>query len=218
MFKRVSARSVAALCAAALLVGCSPPAQQAVGNASAGLFFKVPPSWTKIDDRLVNAAQNGWLKTEAGVAVVKTSLWFEIWTGSQSIDVNEALSNSVVEDPVVIATVRSLLPVEKQNLGADIKVALQDLVVPVSTAVEGDGLDIASSERFAFAGYEGLQQLLRWDVDGATQTYRILSLIDPKRTYLYLLVARCSDICFSQNEKTIDSVIKSIALKEPIDG
>lgn len=218
MFSRVSTRSAAALCAVALLAGCSAPTQLSVGNAAAGLFFKVPSTWTKIDKRLVDAAQKGWTTSESGAAILKSTLWFEIWTESDSIDVNAALSNSVVDSPVVIATVRNLLEIEKKNLGNDIKIALQDLVVPVSTAVEGDGLEIASNDRFAFSGYEGIQQLLSWDVDGSTQTFRVLALIDADQNHLYLVVARCSDICFSENQNAIDSIIKSIALKEPINA
>lgn len=215
MFSRAATRSALAVFACALLVACSVPTSEHVGSAAGGVFFNVPQEWSKIDNRLVEKAQTGWSESEAGSALLDSTIWFEIWRASDSVDVTTALSNSVVETPVVIASVRNLLDIEKSNLSADIKVDLQDVVLPVSTAIEGDGLDVIANDRFAFSGYEGLQQILSWDVDGVTQTFRIVSLLNPARTRIILFVARCSDSCFNKYSDQIDAIIKSITLKEP---
>ncbi|MEY2634490.1 MAG: hypothetical protein RIS75_430 [Actinomycetota bacterium] len=215
MFIRTATRSAIAIAASVLLVACSVPSAHHVGSSAGGVFFNVPQNWSKVDDRLVAKAQEGWSESEAGAAILDSTVWFEVWRYSDSVSVNQALSNNVVESPVVIASVRNLLDLEKTQLTADIKNDLQDLVLPVSDAVDGDGLEVKANDRFSFSGYEGLQQTLSWDADGKTQTFRIVSLLNPARTRLISFIARCSDTCFTTHSAEIETIIKSITLKEP---
>jgi hypothetical protein len=200
---------------ALLLVGCSVPTAQHVGQSSAGLFFDVPKEWTAVEPALVTKAQSSWSSSDSGQAYLDALKWQTVMSSNAQLTTAEAFANSAPDSPVVYAAVRSLYDVEAQNVSSDVLTALQDVVLPVSLSANGDGLDVSLNQSYLQNGLNGVRQQMSWTVGGVRQTIDTRLVLGMKQKLLFIFWVRCSDTCRSTNEVSIQRALDSLTVKEP---
>jgi len=203
---------------AAVLSACSAPAYHHVGDSTAGIFFNVPREWTSMDPALVTKAQSGWNSSDAGSAIVNAITWQQVWIESAKTTTTEVFGNKPSDSPIVYASARTLYSEEKQGIAGDVLTALQDVVLPVSSATADDGLDVRENRTITINGHQGIRQKLSWDVNGVTQTFGVRLLLDSTQSKLFTVIARCSDTCWVSQGDTLNRILASITLKEPSVG
>ena len=199
----------------AVLSGCSAPAVHHVGNTTAGLFFDVPREWSSIDEALLKKAETGWSSSEAGSALIDSLTWQTAWVADASLSASDVFSNTAHNSPVVYASSRTLYSAEKAGIGTDVLAALQDIVLPVSTATSNDGLSVDVNRSFSRNGYQGIEQQLRWVTDGVEQQVNSTIILNKDSSQVFVVTARCSVACVAAYGDDINSILSSITIKEP---
>ena len=199
----------------AVLTGCSAPAVHHVGNATAGLFFDVPREWSSIDEALLKKAETGWASSEAGSALIDSLTWQTAWVADSSLSASDVFANTAHSSPVVYASSRTLYSAEQAGIGTDILAALQDIVLPVSTASTNDGLSVDINRSFSRDGYQGIEQQLRWVTDEVEQQVNSTIILNKDSSQVFVVTARCSVACIAENRDDINAILSSITIKEP---
>ena len=210
-----------ALCLVAMalsLAGCSVPTVNHVGQGSAGMFFDLPRSWQSISPDVLEKAQTSWGSTDGGQAYLDALKWQGVWSGAEGVTPQQAFSNAAPEQPVVYASVRSLYDVEVQNVAGDVLTALQDVVLPVSAAAAGDGLDVVSNQSYVQNGLDAIKQQVSWSSNGVSQTIDVRVVLSTEKKLLFTLWLRCSDVCREQNSTAIATALDTLTIKEPSVG
>jgi hypothetical protein len=207
-------RFVAAIAALALLLtGCAVPTEQHVGDSKAGLFFNLPREWSSIDAALLTKAQSSWGSSDSGQAYLDALKWQKVYSPDAELTVEAAFGNSVTDVPVVYAAVRSLYDVESQNIAGDVLTALQDVVLPVSLAADGDGLEIISNQTYIQNGHQGVRQQLAWTVGGKRQLVDTRIVLGSNVVFIFWI--RCGADARTDFETIIERALDSLTVKEP---
>ena len=216
--RKVATFAVGVIAAVLVLSGCSVPTVNHVGQGSAGMFFDLPRGWQSISPDVLKKAQTSWGSTDGGQAYLDALKWQGVWSGAESLTPQQAFSNAAPEHPVVYASVRSLYDVEVQNVAGDVLTALQDVVLPVSAAASGDGLDVVSNQSYVQNGLDAVKQQVSWSTNGVSQTIDVRLVLSTKKKLLFTLWIRCSDVCRDQNSTAIANALDTLTIKEPSVG
>jgi hypothetical protein len=194
---------------------CASPAVFHAGDVKTGFFFDVPRHWSSIDSALLVKAQTGWKNDEAGDAITQSLTWQSAFVGDGSQSVETLFSNEAPKFPVVYASARTLFTEEKSAITSDVLAALQDVVLPVSSATGEDGLFVDKNESIVFDGHRAVRQNLRWTFRDVEQQVRTIILLSEDNSVVYTFIARCSTTCFNTYGREIDQVLSTVTLKEP---
>ncbi len=197
----------------AALSGCATPSVHHVG--ATGLFFDVPRDWTSVDENLLKRAETGWNGDEAGAAIVQSLTWQTAWSSDASVSPADVFSNSPSETPLVYASSRTLFDAERSGIGTDILSALQDVVMPVSTAQADDGLSIDVNQTVSLNQHQGIEQKLRWTSNGVEQQVRAVVILSKDLSTVYTFTVRCTTECFNNNAQDVGTILRSITIKDP---
>ncbi|MEY4348532.1 MAG: hypothetical protein RIS43_951 [Actinomycetota bacterium] len=197
----------------AVLTGCAAPSVYHVGTS--GLYFDVPRTWTSVDENLLKKAETGWNADDAGAAIVQSLTWQTAWSTNPQLVPADVFSNGPSEFPIVYASARTLFDAEKSGIGTDILTALQDVVLPVSTAQSGDGLTIDVNQPVTLNQHQGIEQKLRWTTDGVEQQVRAVVMLSKDLSTVYTFTVRCTTECFTQNSQDVGNILRSITIKDP---
>ena len=201
--------------ACVLLTACAAPNSHHIGKPDAGLFLDVPYSWSEINESLIKKAQSGWQVDQAGNALYNAMTWQNVWVADSTVTVGDVFSNRALEQPYVYAMARQLYDGEKSAISSDLLTALQDVVMPASSAKTGDGLTVMSNSTVALQQHDGVSQAFRWKTDGIEQELKNLIVLSKNRTTLYVVIARCSTTCMNTHRTVIDDIFQSVTIKEP---
>ena len=201
-----------------VLSSCAVPSVNHVGQGDAGLFFDLPKSWQAIAPEILTKAQTSWGSSDGGQAYLDALKWQGVWSGADALTPEQAFSNAAPEHPVVYASVRSLYDVEIQNVGDDVLSALQDVVLPVSSAADGDGLEILNNESYVQNGLDAVRQTLAWSTNGVRQTMDVRIVLSTDKKLLFTMWIRCSDVCRDQNSTAFANALETLTVKEPSVG
>lgn len=211
-------RAIGVVVGAIFLVACTVPTVNHVGEGSAGLFFDIPRTWQPLASDVLTKAQSSWGSTEGGQAYLDALKWQGVWSGSADVSPQQAFSNAAPEQPVVYASVRSLYDVEVQNVAGDVLSALQDSVLPVSAAAQGDGLEVITNQSYVQNGLDAVKQQLSWSTSGVRQTIDVRLVLSTEKKLLFTLWIRCSDVCRENNSTAIATALDTFTVKEPSVG
>lgn len=194
---------------------CATPTAHHVGDSAGGLYFNTPWSWTSVDAASLKKAEAGWSDSPAGTYLLDSIVWQGVWGSATQISPADAFGNNPPPQPIVIGMVRKLYQQEQSALQADVSNALADLVLPVSSANAGDGLEVLQQQQVKLGKLPGLRQVLSWDTNGQTQTLTSIAVVNQARTRLYWLVGRCADPCPAGQQQELAGVLDSMTVKEP---
>lgn len=192
------------------LVGCSAPTQQYVNADSYGMYLSLPKAWVQVPDAQLDTAVSGW-NDDPGQVYTQTVLWQKIW-GPNGVTPKMVFDAKPTTQPTAYAFVRDLLNVEQQQVTGDVATSLQDVIIPASS-LAAMGIDV-STEQWNKNGFVGIHQVASYPMAGGRSTVEAVSMLAPNRKRLYVLVLRCSDSCYANNQQDFKSVMDSLTFKE----
>lgn len=193
-----------------VLTGCAQPSQQYINADTYGMYFALPREWSAVPSEQLSKAQQGW-QDDAGQVFIDTVRWQAAW-GPAGITPDNLFAAVPSEQPTAFAFVRDLLNVETRQIGDDIEMALQDIVLPTSSLLAA-GVEVESTQ-WRQNGFLGIQQTATYPAGGGRSTVDVVSMLSPNRSRLYVLVLRCSETCFAENRTKFDDVIDSLKFEE----
>ncbi len=203
-------RRIAVAVAALALSACAAPTHQYINADALGMYFALPASWTEVSNKQLATAQQGW-NDDAGNVFLQTKRWQGAWSATP-VDANAVFTATPGNVPIVYAFVRDLISQEQQGIGTNVSAALRDLVLP-ATAIVDAGVPV-EAERLKQAGFTGLRQTATYVSGGAMQTTEVVSMLNPQRSRVFVLVARCSVRCFTNHADEVRDIIDSLTFKE----
>ena len=201
---------------AVLITGCGAPQFTYVTNSGDHTYFKVPPSWHKIDPAALNKAiNNGSSSSQAGV-------WTVGYDASAKPDASDVLSAQALQ-PFAYAVVGALSSTASSSLSYD---QLRDFFLPVTSAARSN----AAKSGFPLTGFQLLRNAtltpgegvhgvrVTFDYtypDGSIDTFDQVALTNADDTKVYLLLVHCTSTCYSKYTSQIDTVMTSFTVRSP---
>jgi hypothetical protein len=204
-----------------LAAGCGAPQFTYVQNANDKTYFRVPSSWTKIDqepiDDLFSPVQPG---TAASV-LHKQRLWSVAYDADEepsALHMTSYVSNDV---PVVYATVEHLIAVERDAVSFD---TMRDFFFPVTQhlrdVAQQNGYELQNFELLRdqvltpSAGIRGVRVVFNYRFPtGVIHTFDQTVFANNDSSTLYLMLIRCSSRCYRAHQAEIDAVATSFTVR-----
>ena len=141
-------RVVAALlgCALVVLTACGSSEYHYVKNSGDNVYFKVPTSWSQVDQGSLEEEVNGD-PDSATAQVAREQQWVVAYDASADPSVEHVLSVDTPTDPTVFARVSQLSPEQLSQVSLD---SLRNLFLPVTSSARQQ----AAASGQAFEGFE----------------------------------------------------------------
>ncbi len=194
------------------LVGCSTPDSQFPHLSSDGVYFKVPKSWVEVSDRDLTNFES--LNTDQGaldrLAVVRWQAAF----APKKVAPSKVFSAAPGELPVAYVRVRDLYTNERDSVSLN---TLRDAIFPITKwANDPVSAHFTSilDEEISFKGASGVHS--RYSFSQGSDGLQVVdqsALLSPDRNTLYLLVVRCSQSCYQQNQKVMEAISASLVVR-----
>jgi hypothetical protein len=206
---------------AALVGGCGAPQFTYVKNSADKTYFRVPSSWTKIDqgpiDDLFSPVQPG----SAAAVLHKQRLWSVAYDADEeptALHMTSYVSNDV---PVVYATVEHLIAVERDAVSFD---TMRDFFFPVTghlrQVAEQNGYELQNFELLRdqvltpSAGIRGIRVIFNYQFPtGVIHTFDQTVYANNDTSTLYLMLIRCTSRCYQAHRAEIDAVATSFTVR-----
>ena len=203
---------LASLLCSTLLVGCSAPENQFPHLSSDGVYFKVPQGWSEISDRDLTNFES--LNTDPGALDRLAVVRWQVAYATKKLEPSEVFSAAPGEVPVAYIRVRDLYTDERDSVSLN---TLRDAIFPITKW----GSDPAKAhftsildEEVTFKGATGVHS--RYSFSQGSDALQVVdqnALLSPDRNTLYLLVVRCSQSCYQQNQKVMEAISASIVIR-----
>lgn len=197
-----------------LVSSCGTPTQKYPSDKKLGVYFTVPTSWREITTKQLNAQES--LATDP-TAKERAALvqWQVAYTTDSTISPADVFNLKSVDAPVVFARVRELLPDESNSVSNN---SLRNIVVPLtnwvteptSTTPEYEIFD--DQDRVEKAA-RGVRTVFSFTLNGQKQSIDQTALLSPDRTTIYVLLIRCSSLCFEKNKAAITKIAESFTVR-----
>jgi hypothetical protein len=216
--RRTGSVYLAGLCAAALATACGAPSYTYVTNADDQLYFKVPTSWQRIDQKALDAvAATGLKPSEA--AALKASSWSVAYDSAANPSVTHLLATSA-QTPVVYSRV---LSVDEDNRGGVTLDSLRNSFLPITenarlqAAANGTALpeaDIRTDEVVKQHGLQGVHTVFRFPLGGRVEAFDQTAYRARDGSKIYLLLIRCAQTCYADRyQDELAPVVRSFTVE-----
>jgi len=200
------------LFASALLVGCSAPENQYPHLSSDGVYFKVPKTWIQVSDRDLTNFES--LNTDQGALDRLAVVRWQVAYATKKLTPSEVFSAAPGEVPMAYIRVRDLYTDERNSVSLD---TLRDAIFPItkwgSDPSQAHFTSIVDEE-ISFKGASGVHS--RYSFSQGSESLQVVdqsALLSPDRNTLYLLVVRCSQSCYQQNQKVMEAISASLVIR-----
>lgn len=196
------------------LSGCGAPAFNYVADSAAGTYYKVPSQWHPI-------SQQDLSKQLTAAGGSPTGIWFTAYDGNKSPTADDANSLTLTQ-PYVYAQVEQLDSTASSQLSYD---GMRDSWLPVTSTSRST----ASQEGFPGTnfvqlrdqmisgkqGVHGVRETYEYTFGSQTDTFDDEVLTNADQTEIYFVQVHCTQTCYSQNQKTIDTTMNSFTVGSP---
>ena len=125
---RVALAGVVA-CVLVTVAGCGSGQYHYVKNSSDNVYFKIPSSWSQVDQGSLEAEVNG--PDSATAQVAREQHWVVAYDAAADPSVEHVLSVATPTDPTVFARVSQLSPEQLSQVSLD---SLRNLFLPVTSS------------------------------------------------------------------------------------
>ena len=197
------------------LSACGAPAYTYVADSKAGMYYKVPSQWHPISQNAIDAA----LKAAGGSP---TGLWSDAFDAESAPNGDHFLASSVTQ-PFVFSEVGNLSATVSSELSYNV---LRDFMLPVTsttrTADARAGFSLTGFKQLrdqivtGKQGVHGVRETFQYTFPGGiVDTFDEDSLTNADNTTIYFLLVHCTAACYSQNEKSINTVMSSFTVGSP---
>lgn len=197
-----------------LLSSCGSATQQYPSSKKLGVYFAVPNGWHEITTKQLNAQEA--LATDVNAkdraAMVQ---WQDAFTTDKSITAADVFNLNSVDAPVAFVRVRSLFPDETNSVSNN---SLRNMVVPLTTWVTSPTsttpvYEIFDDQERIEKGARGVRTVFSFTLHGEKQSIDQTALLSPDRSTIYVLLIRCSSICFEKNKAAITKIAESFTVR-----
>lgn len=206
---------LAALLTTIGLSGCGAPAFTYVADSSAKTYYKVPHDWHQISQKSLNAALSAAGGSGAGI-------WSTAFDADNAPSANHFLAANVAQ-PFVFAEVGTLTPTASNELSYNM---LRDFMLPVTSntrqAEAQSGFPLTNFKQLrddtinGKQGVHGVRETFQYTFpDGISDTFDQVALTNSTQTVVYFLMVHCTNACYSQNQKKIETVMTSFTVGSP---
>lgn len=225
------------LWAAALLLiataACGQPEHQYVKNSDEGVYIRVPRGWHQVDQAEVDTLLLGD-GTSLESQVQRDLTWSVAYDASDEPTMTHFFANS--GQPIVYMRVDRLLPglngfklppglerFAKQRDELSLN-ALRDWLLPVSEderaawAAQG----FAATGTFELLedeivnpskGLYGVHSVYNYKLGEDVQSFDLTALVDDKHSRLYVLMVRCTALCYQQRRNELAEIVSSFTVR-----
>ena len=209
MFKRITAATLAIV----MLSACTPSKQYA-GNKSDGAFFSVPNGWHKVSMQELNKVE-GKSTDQQDIDRLSMVTYQVGFTKSKKITPREVFLLEPTDQPVLYARFRDLFPEERNAISLN---TLRNIILPVTGYVDGSKANDSNFQLFddqevTEKGGKGVNLLYSFDYNGVNETVNQSALYSNDQNKIYLLIIRCSTVCYNKHVDEIDQIVKSFTVR-----
>lgn len=209
MFKKIAATAMALL----LLSACTP-SKQYEGSKSDGAFYAVPNSWHRVDSKLLTKEESNNASQDAldRLSMVTYQMGF---TKAKSIATRDVFMLKPTDQPVLYVRFRELFPEERNAISLN---TLRNIILPVTDLLDGTinndrNFQLYDDQEVVEKGGRGVNLLYSFDYDSINETVNQVALYSNDQTKIYLLIIRCSTVCYKKNVDEIDEIVKSFTVR-----
>ena len=197
------------------LSGCGAPQYTYVADSAAGTYYKVPHDWHQISQQALNSALQAAGGSGAGV-------WLTAFDAGSAPSANHFLAADVPK-PFVFAEVGTLPPTVSNELSYNL---LRDFMLPVTAnsrqADAQNGFPLTNFKQLrddtitGKQGVHGVRETFQYTFpNGVSDTFDEDVLTNADQTVVYFLMVHCTNACYTQNQKNIDTVMSSFTVGSP---
>ncbi|MEI8066383.1 MAG: hypothetical protein WCH42_03515 [Actinomycetes bacterium] len=209
------ARLLAGILAALLVTGCGIPSQKYAADKKHGVYFTVPYKWHEISGASIGKRE--LLSTTTGAAERAASvLWQEAFSPNSHYGPTDVLNLKAPSSPLVYVRVRTLLPDE---VGVVSYNSLRNIIVPLTTWASGADstaplLDVLDDREIIQKIARGVRTIYSFTEAGKSpQTINQTALVSDDRSTIYVLIVRCTTVCYNKNEKLLNKISDSFTVR-----
>jgi hypothetical protein len=192
------------------VAGCLAPQYTYVSDNADNAYFKVPPSWHRVNESSLQSA-------EGPASQEGSYLWSEAYDASATPSVSHVFS--ATSKPVAYASVLSLSSGERNDISFN---GMRDLLLPVTQAAR----NAAAKAHENLSGYaslsdqvitdshnnRGIREIFSYDLGTTPETFDLTVMTNAATTKLYFLLVQCSTTCFADNYPQISNVVNSFTV------
>jgi hypothetical protein len=222
--ERAAGSLVATTAALVLLTsGCGRPEYQYVKNSDHHLYFKVPRTWPRVDQRELNAAEDRAAGSTGPdtAKIVRQLVWSVAFEDSERPTAARIFGSAALDGPIAYSKVRRLPQSQPGDVSLD---NLRDVYLPVSAArreaVSAGGAPVSGFKLLQDEvstpgeGLRGVHVRYSYQVGAQWQTFDVTALVNDKKKKVYQLVIQCSASCFDQRRREIEDVVRSFTVRD----
>ena len=197
-----------------LLSSCGTATQQYPSYKKLGVYFAVPNSWHEITSKQLSAQEALATDTSAKDRAAMVQ-WQDAFTTDKTITAADVFNLKSVDAPVAFVRVRSLFPDETNSVSNN---SLRNMVVPLTTWVNSPTATTPVYEIFddqdrIEKGARGVRTVFSFTLNGEKQSIDQTALLSPDRSTIYVLLIRCSSLCFEKNKSAITKIAESFTVR-----
>jgi hypothetical protein len=207
--------TVAGIVALLLVSACAQPSQRYASDNKDGVFFTVPYSWHLISQTALTLQEGKSTQTGAldRLAAVK---WQVAYSPTSHVTAATILKLTAPSSPIVFVRVRSLLAAEMESVSYS---SLRDIIVPLASWI--DGSDKTAPLFNVLEDSEEVQKIARGPHTVYTftqsgkpsQTIDQTALLANDRSTVYILIIRCTTVCFDKNQSLLTKISQSFTVR-----
>lgn len=193
---------------------CGKSDRKYVSFKDDGVFFTVPESWHEISNATL--ANFEAKSKDNGAAQRLAAVKFQIaFSPSSAITAKDVFSIAPKDAPIVFLRIRNLYPTEVNSVSLN---SLRDIVLPLTSWIDGSltppKFILIEDEDFNDKGAAGIKSVFTFAASEAKlETINQTVALSPDRTVLYVLIVRCSDTCYTQNQNSLDKITNSFTIR-----
>lgn len=170
---------------------------------------KVPSQWLPVATAEIDSAKSAWIQGSPSDALADAILDFQAWSTSENVTAEDVFSNTSPQRLQAVLITREIFNEELAELEKNPE-SLEDLVIPISTKIAGDGLEVRQNEVSGSGSVYWLEQEVAWDFSGVTQTLHLVAAADIETEIVTMFWVRCSDTCLADAANEVDRVFSQI--------
>jgi hypothetical protein len=197
------------------LTACGAPQYTYVADSSQGTYYKVPYGWHQISQQSLSTALQAVGASGSGV-------WSTAFDAGSAPSANHFLDGSVSQ-PFLFAEVGELSSTVSNELSYNV---LRDFMLPVtSTSRQQDaqsGFPLTDFKQIrdetitGSQGVHGVRETFQYTFPGgAADTFDEDVLTNADQTIVYFLMVHCTNVCYSQNQNDINTIMSSFTVGSP---
>ena len=214
-FRRILLFSLTMVLGIGTLSGCASPSQKYVADKKDGVYLAVPFSWHLISNETLNAREATSKNTGAADRLANVTFQ-QAYSPNAKYRAKDVLTLVAPTSPLVYIRVRNLLPDEINAVSYN---SLRNIIVPLTSWI--DGSDTTAPPFELLKDVEVVQKSARGvrtsysftQKKQVSQTIDQTSLISDDRSKIYVLIIRCTTICFNKNRYQLSKISTSFTVR-----